>query len=74
MHCNVCKFVGSLQTGSQWGRKKNSEIESVIPWAKWVGVGVCIRERSKWDPVHSLVTRLLLAHHANPRLYSASSL
>ena len=39
----------SLRTGSQRGRKKNSAIESVIPWAKRVGVGAWIRERSEWD-------------------------
>ena len=39
----------NLWTGSQQGWKKNSAIESVIPWAKRVEVRAWIRERSEWD-------------------------
>jgi len=44
--------IGSLRTGSQRGRKKNSAIESVIPWAKQVGAW--IREGSECDAGESV--------------------
>ena len=66
--------AASLRTGSQRERKKNSAIESVIPWAK--RVEAWIRERNEWESARAtyVITRPLSARPAHPSLHSASSL